>query len=157
MLILVVLSPLSSRLSKPDFIFFSTVCRLLWFRRNSFIHDDTFLPPNLVYQHAIQAYDDYKEALMYHDHPSSHVTSACITWIAWIPHPDSMLKVNWDVTINRSCNRIGIGVIIRGPCGDVLASLQQSLSYYVKSLSNKMNSYGCFFFFYTIGSHVCRL
>lgn len=47
-----------------------------------------------------------------------------------------MLKVNWDVTTtNRGCTRIGIGVIIRDSCGNVLASLQQHLSYCVNSLS----------------------
>lgn len=90
------------------------------------------LPLNLIYQHAIQAYDDYKEALRYHDHPSPHVASTCI---AWISPPNSMLKVNWDVTTNRGCTRIGIGVIIRDSCGNVLVSLQQPLFYCVNSLS----------------------
>lgn len=38
------------------------------------------------------------------------------------------------MTVNSSYNHIGIGVIIRDSCGDVLASLQQPLSYSVDSL-----------------------
>lgn len=54
---------LQARLDRPDFLLFAFVCKSLWLKRNSVIYEDIFIQPNLVYQKALQASGNFKQAL----------------------------------------------------------------------------------------------
>lgn len=101
---------LLTTLDRSDFLLFAFICKSLWLRRNLAIREDIFIPSYSVYQQALQAHDNFKQALALQGHVSTNTTDVPIHWN---PPPHSLLKVNWDVISNSNTNRIGMSVIVR--------------------------------------------
>ncbi|KAF5481080.1 hypothetical protein F2P56_001766 [Juglans regia] len=50
----------------------------------------------------------------------------------WQPPPTDWLKLNWDVAIRKTDQKIGVGVVLRDHEGDVLATLMQPVTFCVQ-------------------------
>jgi hypothetical protein len=49
-------------------------------------------------------------------------TDDCVGKAKWSPPKVGKLKVNWDVSFDTKNQRMGVGVIMRDPCGMVYAA-----------------------------------
>ncbi|XP_042973154.1 uncharacterized protein LOC122304957 [Carya illinoinensis] len=111
---------------RKEIVLFVTLARLIWFRRNAWLHDGPFQDPKVLYKTAIQAVDDYTTAS---STPASLVSHPVGVASHWQPHSSAWVKVNWDVAVRSASYKLGVGVVICDSNGSVLASLMQPLAY----------------------------
>jgi hypothetical protein len=101
---------LSLKLEIEEFIEVLTIARLIWLRRNEVVfHDGFFAPISLVVK-AVQIVEEFNKANSY---PPSRPILKENTDMSWQRPPLGMIKVNWDIAIDRECQQMGIGVVIR--------------------------------------------
>ncbi|XP_041011502.1 uncharacterized protein LOC121255306 [Juglans microcarpa x Juglans regia] len=117
---------LIDRLSSQKLVLFATLTRLIWFRRNSLIHDGHFQSPNVLFDNAVKVVDEYCNARA---KSARFGIQNLLPTTRWETPPSSWVKVNWDVAVRYDFNKIGVGVVIREADGSVLANLMQPRFY----------------------------
>jgi hypothetical protein len=114
-----IFSCLSDRLNQEELELATIIAQKLWLRRNQWVFEGTLIPPKCLIIGARDSLEKYWEA---------NTSSSCFdawdysTQTVWkSPRADSV-KVNWDATIDRRKNLMGVGVIACDHTGTVLAA-----------------------------------
>ncbi|XP_038695493.1 uncharacterized protein LOC119992773 [Tripterygium wilfordii] len=97
--------------------------RMIWLRRNRFIHEGDFMHPTQVAQHGILTADAYEKAQV-ETSLLSTTTDSVVSSPAlniWRGPSFNFIKVNWDAAVHSQSQCTGFGVILRDICGDVMA------------------------------------
>jgi hypothetical protein len=101
-----------------------TVARLIWLRRNSFIFNKEFTPPQQVANMAADSLAQFKIANVRPD------SVECISvYQQWVKPPDDWVKVDYDTSTEVPTKRMGIGVVIQDVSGEVQAAMTQIIPY----------------------------
>ncbi|XP_042974751.1 uncharacterized protein LOC122306389 [Carya illinoinensis] len=116
-------SQMVKNLKKEDLAEAAIIARLIWFRRNTLIHENSFTPLGLIIQAAKMEMKNFKEA-MKKPQSSPRCTSGQ-TFNLWKKPPEGSYKLNWSAGIDKATARVGFGAIIRDPNGQVIGTLRQ--------------------------------
>ncbi|XP_042942883.1 uncharacterized protein LOC122277065 [Carya illinoinensis] len=111
---------------------FVVVARQLWLRRNSFIFNKPFMPPNILIRESKLRLD-----LLFEETQSQrqiNVQQQCLSAEVWQAPPTAWFKVNWDAAVDRVKGLVGIGVVVRDDKGQTIATMRQSKSLFPDSL-----------------------
>lgn len=108
------------------------VARLMWLRRNSFVFNKEFTPPQQVPTMAADSLAQFKIANARPD-PVERIS----VYQQWVKLTDGWVKVNYDAAIELPTNRMGIGVVIRDASGEVQAAMTQVIPYINDSVMAK--------------------
>lgn len=102
-------SQLRDRLNEEDLLLSLMVARNIWLRRNSFVFESFFNPPQQVMCKATEAAAYF---LMCHEKPPSmaHVQEPIAP--RWSPPPRGYLKMNWDAAFNKASRSMGPWVVV---------------------------------------------
>ena len=97
----------------------------IWYRRNQIRVKNEDYPISQVVLNAFQALEDFKRA--------NHVAPTQIATISspqtrWSPPPSNYLKVNFDGATFKDIGKAGLGVVIRGSHGQVIASPSEQVN-----------------------------
>jgi hypothetical protein len=111
---------LNGRLDLEDMELFAMVAQRIWFRRNRFVFEGVFTPPNCLIRGAKEALQDFKKAhdssfILSHPNPPSLSHQ-------WSKPPQGVYKLNWDAAVDRKQRLIGVGIVARDCKGKVLAA-----------------------------------
>jgi hypothetical protein len=100
-------------------MFVGAACNI-WKRRNGWIHDGNFIHPNVIARLTKNGVEEYMKANQQRSRQwgedggrdSIRLTAPENGW----------LKVNWDIALDKSNGRIGVGVIVRNHVREVIAA-----------------------------------
>ncbi|XP_059446444.1 uncharacterized protein LOC132177991 [Corylus avellana] len=112
---------LREKLNENTFQLFTTVARLIWFKRNNLIHEGNFLAPTAVLKQAYEQIATFEKARACQTN-STTPTGSSHRVDRWTKPPENVMKVNWDASVSRELNLTGVGVIVRNHEGTVQAS-----------------------------------
>jgi ribonuclease HI len=104
--------------SEEMFEIFSVIARLIWVRRNEWIHEGTFTHPNVIALRGQQNLDDYHSIMQ--KGPADEAQSAEES--PWKPPEAGWMKLNSDAALDERGRRIGVGGILRDEQGSVRAA-----------------------------------
>ena len=107
-----------------DFAFFVQLARQIWHRRNKWVHEGVFVSPNTIIQRTVEQSKLYQMTHEQRNSGENTTTPKCE--IKWMAPTHGWYKVNWDVAIDKSQGRVGIGAIIRDEKGQTLAALSKT-------------------------------
>jgi ribonuclease HI len=104
-----------NRLSKEDFELMAVICRRIWLRRNKMVFDQIFTPPGVVYEEAVRSLEDFRLCNSIEGQESTHRggVAAPVPVACWQAPPCGKIKINWDASLNKGMDIIGIGVVVR--------------------------------------------
>ncbi|XP_042980091.1 uncharacterized protein LOC122310272 [Carya illinoinensis] len=109
-------------LNKEELAEAALIVRLIWFRRNNLLHENSYSPPGLIIQAAKKEMKDFKEAT---GKPQINlVHNSDQTLSLWKKPPENFYKLNWGTATDKGAAKVGIGAIIRDSNGQVIGSLQ---------------------------------
>jgi hypothetical protein len=91
--------------------------RKIWFRRNKWIHDGLFTPPNEVSRSAHAAVKDYQRC---NDPKNEEEVNKEMEIMKWTRPPQGWYKINCDVAIDTKKAKMGVGLILRDHNGGSL-------------------------------------
>ncbi|KAG6692602.1 hypothetical protein I3842_10G122900 [Carya illinoinensis] len=95
------------------------IVRLIWTRRNEFVHGKDFRHPNSIADQTAITTENSERTQK------------------WKSPPEGMYKMNWDAAINQPMGLIGIGGLIRDSKGQVLGSLRAKRSLTISPFTAK--------------------
>ena len=102
--------------------FFFAIAWSIWHNRNKIIHDESGLPPDLIWDFAKNIVEEFNEASTWNFTP---LQSPLHGWVALL---SGFAKVNMDGACSfNGCSISGVGVIIRDETGGVIAALCKAL------------------------------
>ncbi|XP_038695403.1 uncharacterized protein LOC119992679 [Tripterygium wilfordii] len=98
--------------------------RMIWLRRNKFVHEGNFMHPTQIALRGIHTADDFIKAKQSLEVPQPGGISENNQRILefWRGPPRNVVKSNWDAAIHTQTNRTGMGIVFRDEYGDILAS-----------------------------------
>jgi hypothetical protein len=109
------------RLEDEDIQLFVVVARQLWLRINSYVFGGDLVTPLCVVHLAKDQLHNFLDSEQTHNNSAIHSLSLTIC-ICWLPPPTDVIKCNWDVTISKKEQRMGMGFLARNSIGHVLTS-----------------------------------
>jgi hypothetical protein len=89
-----------------DFAFFVQLARQVWHRRNTWVHEGMFVSPNVIIRRTIEQTEAYNMAQEQRISGENKITPE--HEIKWMAPTQGWHKVNWDVAIDKSQERVGI-------------------------------------------------
>ncbi|XP_042962682.1 uncharacterized protein LOC122296954 [Carya illinoinensis] len=110
------------KLSINDLELMVMVLRRIWLRRNSFVFENKFEKPDVLFKLAADSLFQFKQVQQQsHKNQDSGIRRgrSC----RWKAPAKDQVKVNWDAALKIKEGRMGIGVVIRDENGDVMVSL----------------------------------
>ena len=93
----------------------------IWYQRNKFRLKDNPLPLQNIASFAKNYLSEFRSL----DKPRPHGSSSILR--RWRPPTAGSVKTNYDGAMFRESDKVGIGVVIRGSEGQVLAALSEQL------------------------------
>ncbi|KAG6672991.1 hypothetical protein I3842_16G087400 [Carya illinoinensis] len=94
-------------LDSEELIEFAVVTWSLWKRRNDFIFQKRFLTPNRLLKQISQRLQDLKAInLVFPIQQTLTPVDRCV----WVAPPKDIIKINWDVAIDKKTCKIGMGL-----------------------------------------------
>ncbi|XP_060969608.1 uncharacterized protein LOC133036862 [Cannabis sativa] len=103
----------------------------LWTDRNTYIHGKPVLSSSQIWAKSAAYYCNFQQHSTIQNSPT--VSTAAATQSKWILPPLNELKMNVDAACDVSCNKIGVGIIVRNSSGQVVAAYSKSLTGRYKS------------------------
>ena len=100
---------------------FATMAWSIWYQRNKFRLKDNPLPLQNITSFAKNYLSEFRSL----DKPRPHGSSSIL--LRWRPPTAGSVKTNYDGAMFRESDKVGIGVVIRGSEGQVLAALSEQL------------------------------
>jgi hypothetical protein len=98
-----------------DFGLFVQLTRQIWYRRNKWVHEVVFINQNVILLQTNELMEAYKRT---QEHGfSGKIKEAPDRDSRWVAPTQGGHKANWDVAIDKSKGKVGIGVIIRDEKG----------------------------------------
>jgi hypothetical protein len=110
---------LYERLEFEDLELAAIIAQRLWHRRNQWVFENKFMPPNCLLDGAEESLKNFKEI---HALPSISGSRAPAPSASWNPPSVDTVKINWDAAIDKRKNLMGVGIIVRNNLGAVLAT-----------------------------------
>jgi ribonuclease HI len=107
-----------NKCDREEFGFFVRIARQIWFRRNSVVHGEDFLHPNLLVKGTMESSEEYKQANL----GDSALPKSVGVQAKWQAPPTGTYKVNWDAAVDSVNGRMGIGIVVRDYEGHVIAA-----------------------------------
>lgn len=104
------LSQSSHHLNKEEFEVLLVTTHQIWKRRNFYVFEGEFLSLSKPVQKSYQASEESRKVV---SNSSMRVFESAVTELKWTPPPHNTYKINWDVAIDKTHSRVGIGVIVR--------------------------------------------
>ena len=104
---------------------FAVTARRIWLRRNSLIHENIFAHPTQLLRDARQSLEEFYRANNKAENEEPNEKD--ITIVKWKPLPRSMIKLNWDASLNAKDGCVGLGLIERDSQGKCLATRSMSV------------------------------
>ncbi|XP_042939495.1 uncharacterized protein LOC122274525 [Carya illinoinensis] len=113
---------LSALVAKEELELVVVVMRGVWFRRNAFIFENKFTDPGTIVEQAAISLENFQtsQTIKKGGMGSNGKGRQGCKWKAPI---GECIKVNWDASINKKDERVGIGVVVRDGRGEVMVSL----------------------------------
>ena len=100
------------------------LARQVWLRRNKWVHEGVFIDPNIINQKIEEL---AKEYIKINEQGSARRVVGNIDHEKkWLAPPQGWHKVNWDVAIDKTHEREGIGVVIREEKWQVLTAMSKT-------------------------------
>lgn len=103
----------------------AVIARKIWLRRNTVVYGGVFSHPNVLIQEAVSSLNEYREANTME--AMVVLNREPVIPIKWQAPPPGVYKVNWDVAIDSTNRRMGIGIIVRDSLGRVEAARSQTI------------------------------
>jgi hypothetical protein len=73
----------------------AVIARRIWLRRNSVVHNGSFIHPNMVYREAFLAYEEFKTCNMEEAQPVPTLRDIATDGLnVWKPPPEGVIKIN---------------------------------------------------------------
>ncbi|XP_042956810.1 uncharacterized protein LOC122292464 [Carya illinoinensis] len=110
------------KLQKPLIEEIGSFMRLIWARRDEYVHGKEFKHPNAVLYKALDDLNCYKTTKQ--NNINGKADDSCENQ-RWKPPREGTYKLNWDVAINQSLGLTGIGAIIGDSNGKSLVPSEQ--------------------------------
>jgi hypothetical protein len=104
------------------------IARKLWMQQNQVVFGGEFTPPNHLLRDAEMALEEFRAT---NSTPIPRKTnSSHIEVERWVPLPKSVIKINWDASLDIPKKIIRIGIIARDEQGKFIAvvSKQESIT-----------------------------
>jgi hypothetical protein len=103
-----------NRLSTEGMELMAVICRRIWLRISKMVFDQIFTPPIVVYEEAVRSLEDFRLCNSTEGHESNHRggVAAPVPVARWQAPPCGKIKINWDASLNKGMDIIGIGVIV---------------------------------------------
>lgn len=112
------------KFSKENMELMAVTCRRIWLRRNKVVFDKVFTHPTAIFKEAVSSLEEFRRCNSI-DGQELHPRAATVSLnqpLRWQAPPCGKIKVNWDASINKEGNCIGIGVIARDMGGCFLGA-----------------------------------
>jgi hypothetical protein len=110
---------LMGKLEGEDLTLALVLLRLIWLRRNAFVFERVFSPPERIVFDAHRMVREFSSAAFHVDRLSVPPLGQNVSWL---PPPPGSVKINWAVFVNRDVKRTGIGVLSRNDRGEFVAA-----------------------------------
>jgi hypothetical protein len=107
------------KLDGEELLLALVVLRLIWLRRNAFVFEREFSPPERLVFDAQRMVREYTSAVSHSDRLLAPPPGQPVSWLA--PPPGSV-KINWAASVNHAVKRTGIGVLCRNDRGEFVAA-----------------------------------
>jgi hypothetical protein len=114
----------SWRLDRKELLEVFLVMREVWLRRNNFIFQGGFIPPEQLVLRAKSTASGFEDALQ--KEPSSNGIVGR-TLPKWQVPAGGWLKLNWDAALNMQSKKMGIGIVVRNEKGEFVAAMARVL------------------------------
>jgi ribonuclease HI len=104
---------------------FVITARRVWLRRNDVVHGGAMTHPAQVMRDAQTALEDFQRAngsAIIEVSPERHIDE-----IRWTPPPETMIKINFDATLNGRYGTVGLGILARDAGGRVQGAYSVTL------------------------------
>ncbi|XP_062155330.1 uncharacterized protein LOC133863403 [Alnus glutinosa] len=98
--------------------------REVWLRRNKFVFQRGFIPPEQPVLRAKSTASGFQDALQ--KEPSSNGIVGR-TLPKWQVPAGGWLKLNWDAALNMQSKKMGIGIVVRNEKGEFVAAMARVL------------------------------
>jgi hypothetical protein len=113
---ILIMEKLMERLDPDQMHLIVTVARQIWLRRNSIVFGGDMIAPSDLVRRARDQVEAVVQAAV-----RTRPTAAVSRPIAgWLPPPVGHVKVNWDASISKQQNKMGVGIAVRDHTGQVL-------------------------------------
>ncbi|KAG7942210.1 hypothetical protein I3843_16G089400 [Carya illinoinensis] len=118
-------------LDSEELIEFAVVTWSLWKRRNDFFFQKRFLTPNRLLKQISQRIQDLKAiSLAFPIQQTLTPVHRCV----WVAPPKAIMKINWDVAVDKNTSKICVGATVRDWEGHVLATMRLNISLFSRSI-----------------------
>ncbi|XP_038708505.1 uncharacterized protein LOC120003559 [Tripterygium wilfordii] len=111
----------SAVLSSHEVATLAITMRLIWLRRNKFVHEGTLTHPTQVALQGMNLANDFKSAQVDGVNVQRDSVSSNLQQV-WKGPQINLIKANWDAAIQSQNDRTGMGVVFRDASGEVMAS-----------------------------------
>jgi hypothetical protein len=128
------LQQLIAKLDAEELVEVLTVERLIWLHRNSFVFSSDFTPPLHLVMSAKEMVETYKQVNRWI--ASSAGTQESIHK-GWHKPPMGWIKMNWDAALDKTVRKMGVGVVARYDCANVLVAMAMVIPYINDSAAAK--------------------
>jgi hypothetical protein len=111
---------LSNRFDDENMEILAVVAQRIWFQRNHYIFEGKMTSPSCLIQGAKETVEEYHQFQA----PVSPLAQNNLHTgpILWCTPPDGVIKLNWDIAVNKRSRLVGIGIFARDSGGMVVAS-----------------------------------
>lgn len=115
---------LTQKLNPKELVEAAVTKKLIWDRRNNFVHKRDFIHPNILFLQAKEDVRLFKQATLLPNPLTSAPIVPKLASIIWSKIPINVYKVNWDAACHFTLQKVGIRIIIRDCNGRVYATFQ---------------------------------
>jgi ribonuclease HI len=111
-----IMEKLMERVESDQMHLIVTVARQIWLRRNAMVFGGAMVAPSVLVRRAQEQVEAVNDAAVkpYRAVVASHPTPG------WLPPPLGHVKINWDASISKQQNRMGVGISVRDHTGKVV-------------------------------------
>lgn len=97
------------------------IAHKIWHRRNRFVFEGLFTPPTCLLKCATKDFEDYRKISC--PPVSLRPQSLIRVPIKWSPPPLGVVEINWDASVDKSGQLMGMGIHARDHRGKVLSAM----------------------------------
>lgn len=105
------------------FKLFGVIAWQIWSARNDLIFEKNFISSKLCFKKANDMFLDYRKATL-QDNSQGKTSRANVRWS---PPALDTIKINVDATVNKTDDRVGLGVVARNISGDVILAASRTI------------------------------
>ncbi|XP_059441702.1 uncharacterized protein LOC132174001 [Corylus avellana] len=122
-----IMAQLMERLDAEQLQLMAVIARQIWLRRNSVVFGGDLTHPRILIHWAKDQVDNWCK--FNNRRPKREVSQAQVSPVVWTKPPLGYVKVNWDASIDKRQNKMGVGVLVRDHEGKAIAMFCSSKEY----------------------------